>query len=118
MTIAVRAKPALDFSPKSNSEREVPLNSALADALKQHQEQLNLRGRRDFVFQRNPTTGSRWPASALCAAVRRVFKDADLYEPTAKPGLHMLRRSFASHALAAGADVETVRVLGGGTSLA
>ncbi len=79
---------------------------------------VHLNGRRDFVFQRNATTGSRWPASALCAAVRKVFQGADLYEPSAKPGLHMLRRSFASHALAAGADVETVRVLGGWASLA
>ena len=94
------------------------MNSALADVLKRHHGLLHFDGRKDFVFQRKPTMGARWGNNTLCVAVRRVFEAAGLYDPSAKPGLHMLRRSFASHALAAGADVETVRVLGGWASLA
>jgi len=40
-----------------------------------------------------------------------------LYRPEARAGLHMLRRSFASHVLARQADIETVRELGGWSDL-
>ena len=95
------------FSPKSGAERSVPLKKSLA------------RGRpSDWVFQRNPDSGSQWPASALCAAVRGAFADAGLDDPERKPGLHMLRRSFCSHSLALGASIEAVRAMGGWSSLA
>ena len=70
------------------------------------------------VFQRNLRTASRWDSSALCSAVREVFLAAGLYRSEDRPGLHMLRRSFASHALAQRTDIETVRELGGWSDLA
>jgi integrase len=117
-TIAVTAKPEVGFVPKSHAEREVPVNSALAQVLAEHRRRLVHRQRGDFVFQRNPRRGTRWEPSALCAVVRETFKRARLYRKQDRPGLHMLRRSFASHALATGADVQTVRELGGWASLA
>ena len=117
-TIAVTAKPDVGFVPKSHAEREVPVNSALAQVLAKHRKRLVHRRLGDFVFQCNPRRGTRWEPSALCSAVRGTFKRARLYKKQDRPGLHMLRRSFASHALAAGADIQTVRELGGWASLA
>jgi site-specific recombinase XerD len=108
----------IGFSPKSGSERSVPLNSVLVEALKEHGKALTKARSTDWVFQRNPSSGSQWPASALCAAVRTVFKAADLYDRTRKIGLHMLRRSFCSHSLSRGASIEAVRAMGGWSSLA
>jgi len=115
-TLHVRAKTG--FSPKSGAERAVPLNSVLLEVLQAHRETLVQKGDSDWVFQRNPRTGSQWPASPLCAAVRKAFSNAGLGDPARKPGLHMLRRSFCSHSLARGASIEAVRALGGWSSLA
>ena len=116
--LIVRAKPEIGFSPKSHAEREVPISSHLVDVLEKHRVDLRNASESDPVFQRNLRRGSRWDSSALCAAVRQIFKDANLYHPEDRPGLHMLRRSFASHALARHADIETVRELGGWSDLA
>ena len=115
-TLHVTAKQG--FSPKSGSERSVPLNSVLAEALREHRASLPRAATSDWVFQRNPSSGSQWPDSALCAAVRDVFETADLYDPSRKIGLHMLRRSFCSHSLSRGASIEAVRAMGGWSSLA
>jgi len=116
-TLTVRAKPELDFSPKSHAEREIPLNSKVLEILQKHRRGLSLAGPRDLVFPRNPRTGSRWDASALCGAVKKIFVNAGLADPKLRPGLHLLRRCFASHALASGTDMQTVRELGGWASL-
>jgi len=114
--IHVRVKPG--FSPKSGSERAVPLNSVLIDVLRSHRKTLPHNRRLNWVFQRNPRSASQWPPSPLCAAVRKAFTDAGLGDEDRKPGLHMLRRSFCSHSLARGASIEAVRAMGGWSSLA
>ena len=115
-TLSVTAKPG--FSPKGGSERSVPLNSVLVQALEEHRLTLPKANSEDWVFQRNPSSGSQWPPSALCAAVRAAFEAAELYDPNRKIGLHMLRRSFCSHSLSRGASIEAVRAMGGWSSLA
>ena len=50
--------------------------------------------------------------------MRKAFKAAELYDPELRPGLHALRRTWASQLLKLGADVETVKELGGWSSLA
>lgn len=115
--LSVRAKPGIGFSPKSHAERQVPINPALAEELAAHRRRLRHAGPNDPVFQRNLKRASRWEPSALCDAVKQVFEDSDLYKAELRPGLHMLRRSFASHALAGQADIETVRELGGWSDL-
>lgn len=117
-SIKIRTKPeAPDFVPKNHAERSIDCSAALVRALREHRMRLRRTGDTDWVFQRNEKSGSRWPLKALCAAVRDAFEAAKLYDYDAKPGLHMLRRSFASLALAAGTDVETVRDLGGWSGL-
>ena len=117
-SLSVRAKPEIGFSPKSHAERQVPLNDRLTAILGALRSQLTHSFPHHPVFQRNRRTGSRWDPSALCATVRAAFKKADLYRPEDRPGLHMLRRSFASHALARQTDIQTVRELGGWSCLA
>ena len=116
-TLAVRAKPELDFSPKSHAEREIPLNALVMETLQQQRSVLAHTGPQNLVFPRDHETGSRWDDSGLCKAVKAVFKDAGLADTKRRPGLHLLRRTFASHALANGTDIETVRELGGWASL-
>lgn len=116
--IRIRPKPeAEDFAPKNHAERSIDCSPALLKALRQHRLRLKKSCESDWVFQRNETSGSRWPLKPLCAAVRGAFEDAELFDPETKPGLHMLRRSFASLALANGTDIETVRDLGGWSGL-
>ncbi|MEM7408896.1 MAG: site-specific integrase [Myxococcota bacterium] len=116
--IHICSKPeAEDFAPKNHAERTIDCSPALIRALRLHRLRLANSSDSDWVFQRNEKTGSRWPLKPLCAAVRTAFEDADLFDPATKPGLHMLRRSFASLALANGTDIETVRDLGGWSGL-
>jgi integrase len=114
--LRVCAKVEIEFSPKSHAEREVPLNGQLVAILKAHRETLLIADGRAPVFQRNPQTGSRWDDSGQLREVRQAFIDAGLYNRDSRPGLHMLRRSFASHALKF-TDIETVRELGGWSEL-
>ena len=116
--IKIRVKPeAPDFVPKNHAERLIDCSTTLLRALREHRMRLKRTKDADWVFQRNEQSGSRWPLKALCAAVRAAFESAGLYDHDTKPGLHMLRRSFASLALASGTDVETVRDLGGWSGL-
>ena len=104
--LMVRAKswPGGAWSPKAHAERVVPLNSDLASALASTP-------REGWLF---PGQCGQ-PRTGLYVAVREAFRGAGLY--TARPGLHKLRRTFASRLLARGADVNTVRELGGWADL-
>lgn len=53
----------------------------------------------------------------LYKQVREGFKAAGLYDREAKSGLHMCRRSSASHLLASGYDLKAVMELGGWSTI-
>lgn len=106
----VHPKPFADWKPKNHHERVVPLTP---DALHAAAEHMNTPG--IWLFP-SPEDQNR-PRFQVDLGVRRIFKNAGLYQPERKPGLHMLRRTWATELLAAGADIETVRQLGGWSSL-
>lgn len=110
--IRVSAKPG--WCPKSHHEREVPISRALRLRLAEHLEGLNDKSPAAWLFLGNDGQ----PRREVCGQIREVFQAAELYEPAAKPGLHALRRTWATELLGRGADIETVRQLGGWSSLA
>lgn len=99
----VRVTAKTDWTPKAHAERAVPVHPTLAAA----------------VFKWGPKPeGYVFRSRDFTDPVREAFQRAGLYDLAQKPGLHQLRRTFASRLLAGGADIETVRELGGWSSLA
>jgi len=114
-TLAVRAKTrqrdGVSWTPKDHDERGIPLSPALAAALLP----AVTRGPCDaWLF---PGVEPSRPRVSLAAPIRQAFRAASLNDPARRPGLHQLRRTWASRLLASGADVETVRELGGWSDL-
>jgi integrase len=109
--IAIRSK--LDWRPKTHCERAVPIPNRLTQLLLQHRETV-IHGPNDWVFP-VPSHGGQWTESGLSHTARRVAEKAGLWRQGAK-SLHDLRRSWASHLLAAGTPMDTVRRLGGWAS--
>ena len=107
--IRICAKPEVNWKPKSHHERDVPIHDSTWNMLCSH---LDTPG--PWLF---PGQDPSLPRSQVGYAIRRIFRAANLYEPRDKPGLHMLRRSWATTLLATGTDIETVRQLGGWASL-
>ncbi len=97
------------WTPKSHCERAVPMNRHLRPVLTEHVETLKQKSPDAWLF---PGYEGR-ALSTAAGPVRTAFRRAGLYDPASKPGLHMLRRTFASELLGRGVDIETVRELGG-----
>lgn len=93
------------WSPKSHAEREVPINEKLRRRLAA------------YVVENEKSPDAWLFPRCLRAEIKAVFKRAGLSDPAIKPGLHLLRRTFASQLLANGVDIETVRELGGWADL-
>ncbi|MCZ6783779.1 MAG: site-specific integrase [Proteobacteria bacterium] len=110
----VSAKPDVGWLPKSHAERRVPIAGELARLFERQLATLPDRTPTTWVFPGYEGT----PYRSAAEPVRNAFKAAGLYHPDAKPGLHQLRRTWASTLLGNGADVETVRELGGWADLA
>lgn len=106
----VRVRAKAGWSPKSGEEREVPLNSLLRAELGRYLVEARPSG---WLFP-----GIDGPLDSMCAPVRAAFKAAGLYTREDRPGLHMLRRTFASNLLGGGVDLATVMELGGWSNLA
>ena len=99
------------FSPKGYEAREVSIGPRLAGYL----EELRQREPRARWVCQNTDHG-RWSPDILAFWARELWKTAGLYEK-GKPVLHALRHSYASWLVADGADVETVRMLMGHSSI-
>ncbi len=85
----------------------------LQEILLAHKETV-LHGPHDWVFP-VPSHGGQWTETGLSHCARRVAERARLWQKGSK-ALHDLRRSWASHLLAAGTPMDTVRRLGGWAS--
>jgi integrase len=111
--IRVTAKPEVNWTPKSHEEREIPLtlNGRLMEALAWRASRRG--GPNRWLF---PGWRGR-PRCNLQCEVQDVFKRSGLYVQEDKPGLHMLRRTWASRMLESGVDINTVRELGGWSNL-
>jgi len=97
------------WSPKSHAEREIPTHRSLVGPLRL----LRIAPRGAAT----PFPIARLGASkGLAKGVKAAF-DAVGLGGFRRGGLHALRRTWASQMLAAGADIETVRELGGWADL-
>jgi len=111
--ISVQAKQ--DWRPKTHCERTVPVSEQLMSVLAEYRD-LVPHGPDDWVFP-VPSHGGQWTETGFSHAARRAAERAKIWRPRSKP-LHDLRRSWASHLLAAGTPMDTVRRLGGWASSA
>jgi len=105
--VRVAAKPG--WTPKSHEERAVPIGARLAGRLALHVESLGEPRPDSWLFEGN----EGGPRVNAAEPVREIFRQAGLYDGVDRPGLHMLRRTFASGLLVKGVDLNTVRELGG-----
>ena len=96
----LHVRPWGGWSPKNHQERAVPINDRLREALREEVLRLIQRLRHLVV-------------EASRVNVPHAFTLAGLNDPEKKPGLHMLRRTFATRMLQKGVDLETVRQLMG-----
>ena len=107
-------------SPKTHAERRVPLNrTVMSEIVSEHQ--------RLHRFLHLPDEANvpliYWGVNKphryrdLYKQIRDGFQKAELWDVDAKTGLHMCRRTFASHLLSAGHDLKTVMELGGWSTI-
>ena len=114
--VHVTRKP--DWSPKSASERSVPISDGLVAYLQRLRTRLRFHGPTDPVCQRDPTIGACWRRVWMGECVRRLFDGAGVELPVAaKHKLHLLRGTYATNCLRGGADLESLRVNLGHTDL-
>jgi len=109
--IEVRSKTSerhgVAWEPKDWECRSVPFAEQLSLRLKDHI--ATLRGAWLFPKRRDP---HQPVTSAMDKAMKKIWERAGLRD-TRKPGLHQLRRTWASQMHRNGASLETVRELGG-----
>jgi integrase/recombinase XerD len=99
----VHAKPEVGWTPKTHTEREVPID-AIAEWLAQH-----VKGRAPdaWLFERKP--GHRWTHATYFPLQRALFRSLGLQAR----GAHGLRHGLATHLLREGASlVDVQHILG------
>jgi len=105
------------WTPKAHAERRVPVPETAIDEIASYVfMEHEFRDDPDAPFLYWGVTKPR-RYTDLYVPVRAAFKEAGLYDPEDKPGLHMLRRSFASHLLSGGTDLQTVMAFGGWSTI-
>jgi integrase len=111
--IVVSAKPNARWSPKGHHERAVPLSPKLAEILEKHIADLDDQRPMAWLFPGYDGGPRTW----VNDEIRQLFKDAGLYDREARPGLHMLRRTWATSCLAAGATLVDLMQMAGWANL-
>ena len=113
-TVEVRAHGG--WTPKAHAERGVVIPGKAIHEIYEH---LTVHAFRDDpdapLIYWGKTRPHRY--TDLYVPVREAFKAAGLYSKENKSGLHMLRRSFASHLLTGGMDLKTVMEAGGWSTI-
>lgn len=113
------------WTPKSYHERVIPIEAGgrLHLLLKEWWAYRGF-GRQDGDLRTRWNEASEWlfpykgrPLQDVTTYVMRAFRLAGLLQRMKRPGLHSLRRSWATQLLAKGVDIETVRQLGGWADL-
>ena len=106
--VYVRAKPAEGWEPKSYHERRVPMSKRLREELEVYL--LTLPPGQHRLFPRR----TRWADRE----VRATFIAAGLYDENRKPGLHALRRTWATRNLEKGVSLRQIMTWAGWADVA
>lgn len=101
------------FAPKTWQERTIPISAQLGTQLEEYLNKLARKDRAAWLF---PNREGGYRKAGFYEAMRKAFSAAGLSDPGLRPGLHLLRRTFAT-AMCGTTDIETVRALGGWSSL-
>jgi len=109
--ITITAKPSVGWTPKTHEERTIPMALSLAGAF-----EAGLEGNKSWWLF--PAADPIQPISTLAPMVAAAFRDACLHDPARRPGLHMLRRTWATEMLRAGCPLPDLMKMGGWTKLA
>jgi integrase len=113
-TVEVRAHDG--WTPKAHAERGVVIPETAFDAIRTHLANHRFEHDRDAPLIYWGTTAPRRYRD-LYVPVREAFKAAKIYNQQDKSGLHMCRRTFASHLLSGGTDLKTVMEMGGWSTI-
>ena len=109
------SRPRLLVRQRKNWEQHSPpLKPKLAEHVKKYIASLKEQGPDAWLF---PGYEGKH-RSAVSTRARKVFQAAGLYRPELRPGLHLLRRTFASRLLEQGLSLEEVRDAGGWKTIA
>lgn len=104
----------LIFAPKNRQERVVPMVKRVHQRLSEYMEKMQDKRDEAWLFMGYEGTTRR---DGFQDQVQRAFRAAGLYIPRRRPGLHMLRRTFATR-LVNTMDLKTLQTVGGWNSLA
>lgn len=112
----IRVTAKAGWTPKSYQDRVIPTTRRLWSCA---MDTMRLVGGEngDWVFPLDARLGCLYPVTSMYDRVIPLFTRAGLYDADRRPGLHMLRRTWASNLLSSSADLETVRQLGGWSSI-
>ena len=101
--IYVRSKPG--FSPKSHSERAIPIDLSLREWIK-------TKGRAGSNWLLTDGNHGQISTSVMEKQLREVFQQAGVYKK-GQPTWHLLRHTFASRFIEAGGDIKSLQDLMG-----
>jgi integrase/recombinase XerD len=108
--VRVTAKPAVGWAPKSHEERVIPMSAGLRTVIRLIHPDVPFG--EEWVF---PGEGGL-PMRSYAEGMRGLFQAAGIAD-TRRPGLHMLRRTWATECLRKGMPLPDLMKLAGWTKL-
>ena len=103
------------WTTKTSEQREIPASTRVQKALTEHIASLEYREPTDFIF---PGYSREQPFANSWRPVNQAFCAAGLYHERGRDALHALRRTWATHMLAAGVPLHDVMEIGGWRDIA